>query len=222
MTILLIAAGIASLAFAFVLVTDGRYFGKGLTHWIYDRLGPSIFGLRSETDRWRALVDRLSLRGDERVLDVGTAIGDLALSFAAMPEFRGHVLGIDWSPRMIAVATEAANRRGLEGKVRFEVVDVREGVPFEEDSCDLVFCLGLLETLPQPESLLAELRRLLAPGGRMVLSLYRGWASAGASLSLGWYRRHLVALGLGDLEVLPCRRNQDVVVARLAERGEAA
>ena len=218
MTLGLVAIGIAALALVFVLLTDGRYFGKGLVRWVYDRFGTSIFGLQSEAKRWRALVDRLSMRGDEQVLDAGTAIGDLALTLAARPGFRGQIVGIDWSPRMIAAATEAADRRGLGSKARFEVVDLREALPFEEAAFDLVFCLGLLETLPHLESVLGELRRVLAPEGRMVLSLYRGWSAASAALSLDWYRRHLAALGLGNLQVLPCRRNQDVVVARLGGR----
>jgi len=56
---------------------------------------------------------------------------------------------------------------------------------------------------------------------KMILSLYRGWSALGAALSLEWYRRHLAAAGLGNIQVLPCRRNQDVVVARLGARGES-
>jgi ubiquinone/menaquinone biosynthesis C-methylase UbiE len=216
MTIALVAAGIGALTLVFVLITDGRYFGKGLTRWVYDRLGPSIFGLRSEADRWRTLAGQLSVRGDERALDVGTATGDLPLSWVSVPEFRGRFVGVDWSPRMIAAASRAADQRGLEEKARFQVVDLRRGLPFEEAEFDLVFCLGLLETLPHPASILGELCRVLVPGGRIVLSLYRGWSLTGATLSLKWYRRHLAALGLGDLRVLPCRRSQDVVVARRA------
>jgi ubiquinone/menaquinone biosynthesis C-methylase UbiE len=222
MTIGLVAAGFAALALVFVLVTDGRYFGKGLTCWVYNRFGPSIFGLQSETERWHTLADRLLIRKDERILDVGTAIGDLALSLASVPGFCGQVVGLDWSPRMIAAATEAADRRGLEEKARFQVVDLREGLPFEQATFDLVFCLGLLETLPHPETILDELCRMLAPEGRIILSLYRGWSATGATLSLGWYRRHLAAAGLDGIQVLPCRRTQDVVVARLSARKDMA
>ena len=47
----------------------------------------------------------------------------------------------------------------------------------------------------------------------MVLSLYRAWTSTSAALSLAWYERHLPPLGLAAIEVAPCRRNQDVVIA---------
>ena len=127
----------------------------------------------------------------------------------------GRVVGVDWSPRMVETAIEEAERRGLEGRAAFQTVDIRRGLPFEEGEFDVVFCLGLLETLPQPEQVLGELRRVLSPDGTMVLSLYRqGWSSKIVALSLEWYKQHFAALGLGKVEVVSCRRSQDVVVVR--------
>ncbi len=205
---------IAVLLLLFVLLTDGRYFGKALIYQVYDRLGPAIFGARSEAERWRDLLRRIHLRGDEAILDVGTAVGDLPLTIAAMPGFQGQVWGVDWSPRMIATAQATARRRGLDERVQFRVADLREALPFDDDTFDLVFCLGLLETLPQPARRLRELRRVLKPEGTLVLSLYQGWATLSAALSLDWYREHLTALGLQEIEVAPFRRNHKVVVAR--------
>jgi hypothetical protein len=66
-----------------------------------------------------------------------------------------------------------------------------------------------------------ELRRVLAPTGMMVLSLYsRGLSSRIAALSLDWYERHLLPLGLGNVEVARCRRSQDVVIARAPASAE--
>jgi ubiquinone/menaquinone biosynthesis C-methylase UbiE len=145
------------------------------------------------------------------------------MTLVSMPGFRGQAIGIDWSERMAATATEEAQRRGLGGRVEFRTVDIREGLPFGDGEFDVVFCLGLLETLPRPERVLKELRRVLTRNGKgiMVLSLYRqGWSSKVAALSLEWYERHLAALWLGEVEVAPCRRNQDVVIARPRKEGE--
>lgn len=204
----------------FVLLTDGRYFGKQLVYWVYDRIGPAVFSAHSEVERWRSLMERVGMQGEERVLDVGTATGDLPLSIAGMPGFQGQVVGIDWSPRMMGVAREEARRRGLAERVRFEVVDVREGLPFATGEFDVIICLGLLETLPGPEEALEELRRVLGEDGVMVLSLYRGWTSRSAALSLDWYESHLGALGLNELEVVPCRGHHDVVIARSEGQGQ--
>jgi len=45
----------------FIVATDGRYFGKRLMYWLYDRLGPAIFRIYRESERWEKLVKALSL-----------------------------------------------------------------------------------------------------------------------------------------------------------------
>jgi ubiquinone/menaquinone biosynthesis C-methylase UbiE len=198
----------------FILLTDGRYFGKRLMYWVYDRVGPAVFSARSEGEHWRSLVESMGLQGSESVLDVGTAAGDLPLSIASLSGFQGRIVGVDWSPRMIERALDEASHRGLGDRVRFEVVDVREGLPFGAGEFDAIVCLGLLETLPKPEKILEELRRVLKEGGVMALSLYQGWASKSVALGLGWYKSHLGPLGVGKIEVVPCRGHHDVVIAR--------
>lgn len=212
--VILVILGIGGLVTLFIILTDGRYFGKKLIYWVYDRFGSRMFSTRSEADRWRNLAHTLELQGNESILDVGTAIGDLPLTIASMPNFYGRVTGIDWSPRMVAAAQAEARRRGLSDRTRFQVVDVREALPYDHDEFDVIFCLGLLETWPQPERILTELARVLKPNGIVVASLYRGWAARNTALSLDWYQHHLTALGLEDLQVAPCRPNQDVVIAR--------
>lgn len=216
----LIVAGL--MIILFVLLTDGRYFGKQLMYWFYDRAGPAIFSSRSEATQWHSLIKSIGLQENERVLDVGTAVGDFPLSIASIPSFQGQVVGVDWSPQMIGVAQDKARRRGLEGRVRFEVVDVREGLPFAAEEFDVIVCLGLLETLPQPEGVLKELRRVLSEDGAMVLSLYQGWSARSAALSLEWYERHLDTLGLDKLKVIPCRGHHDAVIARPNQRGQGS
>ncbi|MFQ5595609.1 MAG: class I SAM-dependent methyltransferase [Anaerolineae bacterium] len=212
--ILLVAVLIFLFLVAFVLVTDGRYFGKRLTHWVYNRFGPVIFGARSEDGLWRELVEALQLRGDELVLDVGTAVGDLPLTIAGMAGFHGHVTGVDWSPRMMAAAQAEAGRRGLDGRATFQVADVREPLPFDAGQFDVVFCIGLLETIPHPQRILRELTKVLKPEGTLVLSLYRGRAAWSVALSLDWYREHLGSLGLRDLQIISCRKHHDALIAR--------
>ena len=75
--ILLTLVGIVVVLFMLVLLTDGRYFGKRLMHWIYDRTGPALFSGLDESERWEALAAQITLSGHERILDVGTATGAL-------------------------------------------------------------------------------------------------------------------------------------------------
>ena len=216
MTVAVVAAltalVIVGLPALFVVLTDGRYFGKPLVRWIYNRFGAPIFSARSEAERWRRLAETLPLRGDEAILDVGTAVGDLPLTIAALPNFWGRVAGVDWSPRMAGAAQNRARRQRT--AAHFAVVDARHALPFAGGLFDVVFCLGLLETLPQAEQLLAELARVLKAEGTLVVSLYRGWSAWSAALSADWYRQHLPAPGEWELQIAPCRQNQDVVIAR--------
>jgi ubiquinone/menaquinone biosynthesis C-methylase UbiE len=204
----------------FVLLTDGRYGGKRLMYWVYDTVGPVIFSARSEEARWRRLLETIGLRGDERILDVGTATGDLPLSLAGMVGFGGQIVGIDWAPRMIAEARVEAERRGLDHLLHFDVVDVRQGVPFANGSFDVIFCLGLLETISESEALLPALTRLLSQNGVLAVSLYRGGAARHVALDHAWYRRQLEPLGVTIREVVPFRKHHDVLIAQ-ARQGEA-
>lgn len=197
----------------FILVTDGRYFGKRLMYRVYDRLGPTIFAVRHEKGRWRELARQIGLSGEERSLDVGTALGDLPLTLATMPGFRGDFVGVDWSPSMMAAAKTRTESR-LEKHVTFIVADMRQGLPLAAGAFDLVLCLGLLETLPRPGQALGELVRVAAPGGRLVLSLYRGRAALVGGLSRKWYERHLAAHECQIEAVLPFRSHHDVLLVR--------
>lgn len=221
MWILLVSLVVAgSIVILFVLLTDGRYFGKRLMYWVYDHVGPAVFSARSEGDLWRSLAESMELQGGESVLDVGTAAGDLPMSIASQSGFRGQIVGVDRSPQMIRRAREEASRRDLADRVRFDVVDVREGLPFETGEFDAIICLGLLETLPKPEKVLEELRRVLREGGVIALSLYQGWASKSVALSLKWYESHLGLLGVDEIKVTPCRGHHDVVIARFNGPGK--
>ncbi len=203
-----------ALTLGFILLTDGRYFGKRLVYRVYDRLGPAIFGAAHEADRWHLLAEALHLRGHEAILDVGTAMGDLPLTLATWPDFRGRIVGLDWSPRMVAAARGVARRRQLADQVRFEVHDARQPLPYTEGRFDVVICLGLLETWSHPEHILAELVRVLRPEGQLVVSLYHGTPLQPATLSQAWYEAMLAPYGLSALQVFPLRHHHDALIAR--------
>jgi hypothetical protein len=51
--VLLLIVGAAAVVQLFILLTDGKYLGKGLMRWTYDQMGPVIFGERSGAEVWR-------------------------------------------------------------------------------------------------------------------------------------------------------------------------
>jgi ubiquinone/menaquinone biosynthesis C-methylase UbiE len=99
----------------------------------------------------------------QAALDVGTGTGFLALLLAEL----GHdCKAIDLAPGMVEQARELARQRGL--AVRFEVGDA-ESLAEAEGSYDLVISRNVLWTLPDPQRALRDWRRVLKPGGKLLL-----------------------------------------------------
>lgn len=126
-----------------------------------------------------ALLAGAALRPGERVLDLacGTGLVTLAAARAVAPS--GHAMGTDLSGEMVALAAQQAQRRGVPN-ADFVRMDA-EQLAVADGSVDAVLCsLGLMY-VPEPERVLREARRVLRPGGRLVVSVWGerprcGWA----------------------------------------------
>jgi SAM-dependent methyltransferase len=99
---------------------------------------------------------------DRKVLDAGcgTAYGTAMLAAAGAEE----VLGVDLDEGVVEAA-----RAGSPANARFEVADLRE-LPVGDDEIDLVVCFEAIEHVPDPEKVLDELQRVLAPEGLLLVS----------------------------------------------------
>jgi SAM-dependent methyltransferase len=98
-------------------------------------------------------------------LDIGCGTGFLALQLARL----GHrVVGIDAAAEMLALARTKANHDGLSARATFHPADA-ERLPYATSSFDLIVERHVLWTLPEPAVALDEWRRVLRPGGRVVL-----------------------------------------------------
>ncbi len=94
-----------------------------------------------------------------KVLDVGCGSG----YFSKKVKERGNeVSGVDISKEAI----KKLRARGIKGKA----VDLDEGLPYEDESFDVVWCTDLIEHVTSPKFLLEEINRILRPGGRLLLS----------------------------------------------------
>jgi len=108
----------------------------------------------------------------DRVLDVGTGTGLVALqAAAAVPG--GHATGIDHSEGMLAEASAKAAQRGLGQRSGFRRMDA-EALEFDDASFDVVVSLFVLMHLPDPAAAVREMRRVLRPGGRIVIGVGSG------------------------------------------------
>jgi len=122
-----------------------------------------------------AVVESAGLRPDERVLDLGCGSGNAALLAA---EHSGEVTGVDPAPRLLEAARARAAREGK--KVTFLPGDAAS-LPVGDSSADVIVSVFALIFAPDPAAAAAEMSRVLAPGGRIVLS---AWIPAGAMFEM--------------------------------------
>jgi ubiquinone/menaquinone biosynthesis C-methylase UbiE len=113
------------------------------------------------------LLRTADLQPGERVLDVACGTGLITLLAADQVGPTGSVTGIDVAPDMIDVAQGAAAPPG--SKIDWQVSDAAH-LRLPADSCDVVLCqMGLMFMEDRPAAV-AEMRRVLAPGGRLVVN----------------------------------------------------
>jgi SAM-dependent methyltransferase len=98
------------------------------------------------------------------VLDIGCGIGGPARSLAAT--FACRVTGVDLSPAFIEAAEYLTARCGLSDRVRFLAGDALH-LPFPNAAFDTVFLQHVAMNIENRAALYAEVRRVLAPGGRL-------------------------------------------------------
>jgi SAM-dependent methyltransferase len=123
-----------------------------------------------------ALLDRIGWRGDEAVLDVGCGRG-LLLIGAARRLTTGKAIGIDiWQSEDLSgnrpeATLENARREGVVDRVEVQTADVRQ-LPFPDASFDVVVTRAALHNIYDRlgrEKALAEIARVLKPGGRLLI-----------------------------------------------------
>jgi trans-aconitate 2-methyltransferase len=115
--------------------------------------------------RWgMAVLDRLPLNGDERVLDAGCGTGRVTELLAArLP--RGRVVALDGSPAMIEAARERLAPFGE--RIDYVVADLGEPLPIE-GAVDAVLSTATFHWVPDHDALFANLAAVLRPGGWLV------------------------------------------------------
>lgn len=108
------------------------------------------------------------IRPGERVVDIGSGAGIDSLIAAKMVGPEGRVIGVDMTPSMLERARDAAESAG------FDNVEFREGLmeelPVEDGWADVVISNGVLNLTPNKPLALAEMNRVLAPGGRLQIA----------------------------------------------------
>jgi ubiquinone/menaquinone biosynthesis C-methylase UbiE len=115
------------------------------------------------------LVARAEPKPGERVLDVACGTGIVVRAVLPVVGPNGRVVGADFSPAMLAVA-----RTRVPGEAPVEWYEASaEALPFSDAAFDLVLCQQGLQFFPDKPGAIREFWRVLAPGGRVALSVWR-------------------------------------------------
>src|SRR5262249_44584913 len=152
---------------------------------------------------WMPAVMEFDRPAGELVLEVGGGMGtDLA-------QFARHgavVTDVDLSEGHLRLAEENFRLRGLKG--RFVHHDA-ESLPFDDNAFDLVYSNGVIHHTPNTTQVVAEIRRVLRPGGRAIVMVY-------AENSLQYWRNLVWHYGLksGDLAT----KSMAEIMSRTVER----
>lgn len=124
----------------------------------YARNYDLIFGKIFEHGR-RQILNKMNCRSGEHVLEVGIGTG-ITLPFYSD---HVHVTGIDISPDMLQVAKKYVNGNKAAKKSLF-LMDAQQ-MSFADNSFDKVAAMYVVSVVPDPEALVAEMKRVCKPGG---------------------------------------------------------
>jgi SAM-dependent methyltransferase len=116
----------------------------------------------------RATLQALALRPGERVLDVGSGPGLLAADMAEVVGLAGHVIGIDVSDAMLALGQRRCANIGETVRLSFIKADAT-ALPFPDAAFDAAVSIQVYEYVADLPNALAELYRVLRPGGRALI-----------------------------------------------------
>jgi trans-aconitate 2-methyltransferase len=139
--------------------------------------------------RWgSAVLERLPLRGDERVLDAGCGSGRVTEALAErLP--RGSVVALDGSPAMIEAARDRLAQFGE--RIEYVVADLSQPLPLDEP-VNAILSTATFHWVPDHDALFANLATVLEPGGWLV-------AQCGGAGNIASVRRVLATVGDGWL-----------------------
>jgi demethylmenaquinone methyltransferase/2-methoxy-6-polyprenyl-1,4-benzoquinol methylase len=143
--------------------------------------------------RWRRRAVRaLDLTGRERVLDVCTGTGDLAIEAVTANGGRARqVVGIDFSSEMLRFGRQKVEQASLGGRVLLARGDATR-VPVPDASFDAAMVAFGIRNVLDPAAGCAEFHRVLVPGGRLAILEFGSPSLPGVQRLYLWYFRYLL------------------------------
>ena len=155
----------------------------------------------------RLTLEAAALRDGQRVLDVACGTGIVARLAAPMVAPTGRVVGADLNEGMVTVARSF--KADGHAPIEWHIADVT-ALPFPDGAFDLAVCQQGLQFFPDRPAALDDVHRVLAPGGRLFATVWKGVNPLFGAIAEG-LRRHvgtdaaeraLAPFALGDSEAV--------------------
>jgi len=201
---------------------DAAHLGPRIQAWFYSTWAAKYDFDKRETQAKDAellilpLLERLATgpagATEIRVLDVATGTGRFPYALLQSPDFKGRVVALDISPGMLK---RAAQKLTPYQERRLLVQYLTLPMPFVDKTFEVVSCLEALELMPDMEGVLAELARVLKPGGVLLTSrCTKAWGNKLKLRGPEEFANLLRAVGFEQIEDLPWWEWFDRVFAR--------
>lgn len=223
LVLLLAVAAVGLLVYWLVVITEGVYLGQRLVVWLYDITANRYDRIKQFDEGAEEFFVIRPLRGHLArnstnpapwILDVATGTGRVPYHLLAEPTFHGRVVGLDASARMLDIARAKVAPYG--GRVAL-IRQTALALPFADSCFDAVTCLEALEFLPDAETAVCEMARVLRPGGTLMITRRCGWEAKtfiGRHLSAEAFAAMLQRLGFVEIEEQAWQVEYDLVWAR--------
>ena len=143
---------------------------------------------------WRnRAIDALGLSDRARVLDVCTGTGDLALAAVARGGDGVSVVGVDFAAEMLRLGLAKVRGAALDKRIRLVRGDAAR-IPVGDATCDAATIGFGIRNVVEPERALAEIARIVKPGGRLAILEFGQPRIPGIRTLYAWYFRYLLPL----------------------------
>jgi demethylmenaquinone methyltransferase/2-methoxy-6-polyprenyl-1,4-benzoquinol methylase len=127
----------------------------------------SFLSLRRDTYWRRALAESIDTPPAGIILDVATGTAEVAIQICRhRPQAR--VIGVDFSPRMLAIGLQKVHSRGLSRRIHLSLGDARQ-LPVKSEFVDAVTIAFGIRNIQERRLTLSEFRRVLKPGGQLLI-----------------------------------------------------
>jgi len=188
--------------------------------WVPALMGPCAKDLVAASD----------LKAGERILDIACGTGVVCREVLSLDQVPATVVGVDINDGMLSTARHYASKFG-KGDIRFTQGDATS-LPFIDAAFDVVLCQQGLQFMPDRPSVMTEISRVLAPGGRCAISVWKSPSPFGTALDKflnqkfgeGATKAWQTSTSLGDRDALrslaedagfiDCNVQFDIVMAR--------